>query len=895
MNLFQNAAVGDVIRVYFKDPTGDQQAVAFRVGPSAKAGAQLPGVNDIVLTTGDFDKGYFDLVITQGILSELQSKKFIVGGKNYTATKITLIDTNNVIYKYGVSGQGNVVVKKTLYDEPDVAMGSDWSANINLSADLFTGAAVGDVVRVYIANPDGDDRGINLTNPDGWVDIASKNLSDEDFTTGCYDMVLDADKLAKVQANGLIVRGKNYTAVKVELRGNDDSPCFMRYIIDVTNDNINDLKTNNMEYHGAQCALVNAFLLGSSYTEHNGGGTADTRGEGAGNSGIRSAAKLDVDGVDVLYTGPKKLTAGSYNATENTVSFAPSVFADYRIGDTLFVYTSNEKTFAEGALRTRAQDAGDRMVTRPGIVSKMDKYLVKGSYFQVLDEKMLEVIKADGLVIAGKGHKIEYVAVRKGGPTSSTQNDDHTGNRFTGNPTKIAENVNSSSVEISYDKLYNNGTYHAYWGDVIYVETDGTQGNTCSVSINGTQLTAPRKCNDDFVMHLTYDDKNKLIAAANDGKNIKVTLSNGEIKNVYLVKETRQRNTGDLTAEGEIDWGRAKRVLVNNLGNVEVGDEITITGHTVNTEWNSQLSLQIMHFGEYDSKGLAYIVNHGYHDIYDRLTYDGSKEWKEFNEANHEEVYTVPTSSMAEALRNNTFMVTGSNFYVDNVHVNSKSFVYPQTVSALQYATMCAPYNIEMPTDDVIRAYAITGIQEKSLILTRVYNIPMGAAVVLFKDAGVNETNFKLPCFDSISLTAEEETAFANNLLIGDIVGKKVQNNDAYKYYMLAYKKPLDKPAKEVAFFVVEGEVTATPYKGYLRLPITAAPAGAKSFSFIFNDDISDGMSQTTGVEKLDVDDNDSDNVYYDLSGRKIVSGTLSNGKLPKGIYIHNNKKVIIK
>lgn len=902
MNLFKNAAVGDVIRVYIKDKTGDagQQAVAYRVVDESFNWVKFPGEDvDNVLSDDEFATGYVDLVITQNILSQLQTRKFIVGGGNYTATKITLIDTNNVIYKYNVSGQGSVVVKETLYDEPDVAMG-DWKNSINkIDKSLFKNAAVGDVVRVYIASPVGNDRGINLINPDasGWVDIASKNLSDEDFNTGYYDMVLDADKLAKVKANGLVVAGKNYTAVKVELRCISNSPCFMRYIIDVTNDNINELKTNNMEYHGAQCALVNAFLLGSSYTEHNGGGTADTRAEGAGNSDIRSAAKLDVDGVDVLYTGPKTLTAGSYNDTEKTVSFAPSVFADYRIGDTLFVYTSNEKTFAEGALRSRTQDAGDRMVTREGIVSKMDRYLVKGSYFQVLDEQMLNVIKSDGLVIAGKGHKVEYVAIRKGGPTSNTQNDDHTGNRFTGDPTKIAENVNSSSVEISYDKLYNNGTYHAYWGDVIYVETDGTQGNTCTISINGTQLTAPRKCNDDFVMHLTYDDKNKLIAPANDGQDIKVTLSEGEIKNVYLVKETRQRNSGDLTAAGEIDWTRAKRVLVNNLGNVEVGDQITITGHTIDTERNSQLSLQIMHFGEYDTKGLAYIVNHGYHDIYDRLTYDGSKEWKEFISSNYEEVYEVPTSSMAEALRNNTFMVTGSNFYVDKVHVNSKSFVYPQTVSALQYATMCAPYNIEMPTDDAIRAYAITGIQEKSLILTRVYNIPMGAAVVLFKDAGVNETNFKLPCFDSISLTAEEETAFANNLLIGDIVNKKVQNNDDYTYYMLAYKKPNDKPNKEVAFFRIEGEVTAGAYKGYLRLPNSVAPAGAKSFSFIFNDEFSDPFSETTDINTIGQLDNlqSDDNVYYDLSGRKIVMSSSSNGKLPKGIYIHNNKKVIIK
>lgn len=215
MNLFKNAAVGDVIRVYIKDKTGGagQQAVAYRVVDESYNWVNLG--SDKVLSDDDFATGYVDLIITQDILSQLQSRKFIVGGGNYTATKITLIDTNNVIYKYGVSGQGNVVAKKILYDEPDVAMG-DWNNSIDkIDASLFADAAVGDVVRVYIADPVGDDRGINLTNPDGCVDITSKNLSDEDFTTGYYDMVLDADKLAKVQANGLIVRGKNYTAVKV--------------------------------------------------------------------------------------------------------------------------------------------------------------------------------------------------------------------------------------------------------------------------------------------------------------------------------------------------------------------------------------------------------------------------------------------------------------------------------------------------------------------------------------------------------------------------------------------------------------------------------------------------------------------------------------------------------
>ena len=39
----------------------------------------------------------------------------------------------------------------------------------------------------------------------------------------------------------------------------------------------------------------------------------------------------------------------------------------------------------------------------------------------------------------------------------------------------------------------------------------------------------------------------------------------------------------------------------------------------------------------------------------------------------------------------------------------------------------------------------------------------------------------------------------------------------------------------------------------------------------------------------------DADGAWYDLSGREIVNGKLSNSKLPKGIYINNGKKIVIK
>ncbi len=731
--------------------------------------------------------------------------------------------------------------------------------------------------------------GTPASDPDGGepkTDLSDLQVGDR--IVAFYDNVNDNSRQSIKYASG--------SSITTEIYNYDYSgQKFTRLLINVKSDNISQLKSKGLEYWGSQCQLLNAFVIGKSYTEHRGGGQADARNEGKGNDDIYNNYHLNAANVDILFTGPRKMNSGSYlSAVDNDngkVSFDASRFSNYNIGDTLYVYTSNEKSFAEGFLRWKGQAANNFGGANDGIVSKMGKYLVKGSYFQVIDEQMLKIIKEKGLDVGGKGHNVEYIVIRKGREGINTADDDNTGNRFTLNPTKIAENVNSSSVNIPYNKLYNGNTYHAYWGDVIYVETDGTKDNTCSISINGKNLSTPLKCNDDFVMYLKFDDKNTLINTENAKNDITVSLSKGNIKNVYLVKETRMRNIGDVTAKGEVDWGREQRVSVDDIGNLEVGDKITIYGHTVNTERNSQYSLQILHYGEIDSKGLAYVANHGYHDIYDRLTYSyisgATREWKEFNQSNYVDEYVVPTASMADAIRKNTFSVTGSNFYVDRIHVNSKTFVYPQKVGSLQYATMCAPYNIEMPYSDDLRAYAITGIQGRNLVLTQVQRIPMGAAVVLFKKNNVTEEDFNLPCFDNISLTEEETAAFNNNLLIGDIVNKQVTNNDDYTYYMLAYKKPFDKPEKEVAFFRVEGTVTAGAYKSYLRLPNNQVPAGAKSFGFVFADDVESSADaiQTTGIQQAETSTSDA---YYNIWGQKTLHPT-------KGLYIHNNKKIIIK
>ena len=117
------------------------------------------------------------------------------------------------------------------------------------------------------------------------------------------------------------------------------------------------------------------------------------------------------------------MNSGSYLSAEDKVSFDASRFSNYNIGDTLYVYTSNEKSFAEGFIRYKGQAANNFGGANDGIVSKMGKYLVKGSYFQVIDEQMLKIIKEKGLDVGGKGHNVEYIVIRKGREGINTADD----------------------------------------------------------------------------------------------------------------------------------------------------------------------------------------------------------------------------------------------------------------------------------------------------------------------------------------------------------------------------------------------------------------------------------------------------------------------------------------
>ena len=149
-----------------------------------------------------------------------------------------------------------------------------------------------------------------------------------------------------------------------------------------------------------------------------------------------------------------------------------------------------------------------------------------------------------------------------------------------------------------------------------------------------------------------------------------------------------------------------------------------------------------------------------------------------------------------------------------------------------------------------------------------------------YVNAKVNKTN---------ELTAASSDE--NNLVATPAEANTVTETD-YILYRLTYNDAKNKDRLGFYLGVDDGKsLKATPGKAYLKVSENEAKApssAALTRSFVFG-----GGSETTGIDEItimgtDVQRHGTIEGIFDLQGRKISNPT-------KGIYIKNNKKVIIK
>ena len=206
------------------------------------------------------------------------------------------------------------------------------------------------------------------------------------------------------------------------------------------------------------------------------------------------------------------------------------------------------------------------------------------------------------------------------------------------------------------------------------------------------------------------------------------------------------------------------------------------------------------------------------------------------------------------------------------------------------WATFSNPTNdvtLSVPSDRTLKVYNATVRGGKMTLTQRSdYQVAKEEGVLLktngeYVNAKANETN------DLTKVSSD-----VNHLVATPAEAQTVTAETGCKLYRLTYNKAEKKEGLGFYLGVDDGKsLKATPGKAYLKVSEDEAKdpsSAALARSFVFG-----GGNETTGIEGItimgtDVQRHGTIEGIFDLQGRKISNPT-------KGIYIKNNKKVVIK
>ena len=206
------------------------------------------------------------------------------------------------------------------------------------------------------------------------------------------------------------------------------------------------------------------------------------------------------------------------------------------------------------------------------------------------------------------------------------------------------------------------------------------------------------------------------------------------------------------------------------------------------------------------------------------------------------------------------------------------------------WATFSNPTNdvtLSVPSDRTLKVYNATVRGGKMTLTQRSdYQVAKEEGVLLktngeYVNAKANETN-------ELAKASSDE----NHLVATPAEAKTVTAETGCKLYRLTYNKAEKKEGLGFYLGVDDGKsLKATPGKAYLKVSEDEAKdpsSAALTRSFVFG-----GGNETTGIDGItimgtDVQRHGTIEGIFDLQGRKISNPT-------KGIYIKNNKKVVIK
>ncbi len=208
------------------------------------------------------------------------------------------------------------------------------------------------------------------------------------------------------------------------------------------------------------------------------------------------------------------------------------------------------------------------------------------------------------------------------------------------------------------------------------------------------------------------------------------------------------------------------------------------------------------------------------------------------------------------------------------------------TVSNTHWTTFYSDYDVKLPAG--IDVYTISNVDEKGTLTCKRKLSVQGVAYLKKHSPALiySEQAGAYPCYETNKCAIPTDLS-SNNYLRGTSTDQMIEAKDDYAYYMLTYGTIDNK--KVFGFFY--GAEDGGPFvnkggKAYLAVPKSIAN---QSMGFALVTDNKD----ITNIGNISSNPDFKSSVVTTLSGVQVKCD--NKDKLPKGIYIINGKKVIVK
>ena len=411
------------------------------------------------------------------------------------------------------------------------------------------------------------------------------------------------------------------------------------------------------------------------------------------------------------------------------------------------------------------------------------------------------------------------------------------------NPTVAA--VDAQTGEVT---LLNEGVatiIASFEGNDTYMACDDA---TYTLTVNQSQQSGPG--NNVFAKISTTSD-------LEDGKNY-LLVYDADSK-AYAGFDSNKGTIGDVTINNDqIDMNdaanEAQVLVLEKSGNywlIKDGDYYLALTNDANTlaRQNSSTKAGTKWDITFDNDGKANITNVE-HNAY-RLQYNTQGMFRCYKGSQQD------PSLYKEIVSDDIEVTIGSTGYA-SLYYGTVNLTVPEGVEATTYSVNNGKLN-------VTKTYAAGEV------------IPAGTAVILY-DGVASAQTYKF------AKTSETGTAPEENMLRGSDENTTTtgeQEGTAYTYYMLAVDPDTQDPASVGFYYGADGGAafTTMAHKAYLAVP-SAAAQGAKAFTFF----------DLTAIGNIEADKSRAAGEVYSISGQRMRSQSL-----PKGIYVKDGKKVVVK